>query len=317
MNRGPKISVNLCCYNSERYLEETLQSIFSQTYTDWELVIVNDGSTDATERIIRKHQSDGRPIVYHYQSNAGLGKARNKALELSRGKYVALIDHDDVWMQGKLEAQVRLLESDPQLGLVYCDGYAVDAQGRDLALYSNKYYPARGYIFDELAQGCFIRPVAAVVSRSVLEKVGGFPDFRMAEEYDLFLRIAFEYPIGYIDAPLYKYRFHEQNLSLRGRDAMILETITIRQYWLDRTRREDPNRVRHMRVLAALAYAAYGSMLLEQGYPREARPYLARSLQLNPFQFRYLHFALTWISPTMATSVLGGIRHFLRKLGTQ
>ncbi|MEO8035126.1 MAG: glycosyltransferase family A protein [Acidobacteriota bacterium] len=93
----PLVSVNLCCYNSERFLEETLQSIFTQTFADWELVVINDGSEDSTDAIIRRHQESGRRIVYHPQANAGLGASRNKAIELSQGKYIALICGDDAW----------------------------------------------------------------------------------------------------------------------------------------------------------------------------------------------------------------------------
>ncbi len=106
----PKVSINLCCYNGEKYLEETLQSIFLQKYKNWELVVVNDGSTDSTERIIRRHEAAGLPIVYHYQKNAGLGSARNKALQLSSGSYIALIDQDDIWLPEKPEKQVRDFE---------------------------------------------------------------------------------------------------------------------------------------------------------------------------------------------------------------
>src|SRR5207249_8047170 len=108
----PKVSINLCCYNGEQFLEETLQSIFLQTYKEWELVVVNDGSTDSTERIIKSYTAAGKPIVYHYQENAGLGSARNKALQLSSGRYSALIDHDDTWLSEELENQVRASEVD-------------------------------------------------------------------------------------------------------------------------------------------------------------------------------------------------------------
>ena len=107
---APLVSINLCCYNSEKYLRETLDSIVNQTYKDWELVIINDGSTDATELIIQEYQARSYPIVYHYQKNNGLSKSRNKALQLSKGKYIAFIDHDDIWIAEKLQKQILLME---------------------------------------------------------------------------------------------------------------------------------------------------------------------------------------------------------------
>ena len=140
----PKVSINLCCYNGEKYLEETLQSIFLQTYTDWELVVVNDGSTDSTERIIKSHKAAGKPIVYHYQENAGLGSARNKALQLSSGSYIALIDQDDIWLSEKLEKQVRAFEVDRLLGLVYSDTYYIDQDGKELGTAFKRSPPPEG-----------------------------------------------------------------------------------------------------------------------------------------------------------------------------
>lgn len=90
MSKPPRVSINLCCYNSERFLEETLQSVFAQTLEDWELVIVDDGSTDATGQIVTKHVGAGRRIRYHYQPNAGLGAARNARWDYPRGASLRL-----------------------------------------------------------------------------------------------------------------------------------------------------------------------------------------------------------------------------------
>src|SRR5438874_5550918 len=105
---NPTVSITLCCFNSERFLAETLRSIIDQTYKDWELVIINDGSTDSTESIIQTFIDRKWPIVYHSQQNAGLGRSRNKAVELSRGEFIALIDHDDLWEPEKLARQIPL-----------------------------------------------------------------------------------------------------------------------------------------------------------------------------------------------------------------
>src|SRR5439155_15687014 len=100
---------------------ETLQSVFAQTYVDWELVVVNDGSTDATDAIIRRHLAEGRPIVYVSQANAGLSVARNEALRRSTGGLIAFLDHDDLWEPRKLERQVPLFDRNSRVGLVYSD----------------------------------------------------------------------------------------------------------------------------------------------------------------------------------------------------
>lgn len=117
----PRVSVNVCCHNSQRYLEATLHSIFTQSFTDWELVIVNDGSTDGTDAIVRRHIASGRPIVYLPQANAGLSASRNEALRRSSGELIAFLDHDDLWEPAKLEKQVPLFDRSPRVGVVYAD----------------------------------------------------------------------------------------------------------------------------------------------------------------------------------------------------
>ena len=306
---SPKVSINLCCYNSEKYLEETLQSIFTQTFTDWELVIVNDGSTDSTEEIIKRYSRNGRRIVYRYQPNAGLGNARNKATQLSSGEYLAFIDHDDLWMPEKLEAQIKLFEQNPTLGLVYCDGYTIDSLGNLIIQYSSKHPLARGNIFNQLVRNSFIPPASAVIKRSVFNEVGPFPAFQTAEEYDLFLKITYQYPADFVAAPLFKYRSHEDNFSRRGtRGCLHRETIAIRKYWKDQIPASDIARARTMKKLLALGFASYGTWLLEEGRTDEARQNLVNSLKLYPFQFRYLHYALTWFPRSLANQVLAWLR---------
>lgn len=305
----PKVSVNLCCYNSEKYLEKTLESIFNQTFTDWELVIVNDGSSDSTEEIIKRHTHDGKRIIYYSQSNAGLGNARNKAIELSSGEFIALIDHDDLWMPEKLEAQLKLFKENPNLGLVYCDGDLIDACGIPKVRHSIEYPPAQGYIFDRLVVCSFIPPVSVMISRKVFDDVGSFPSFYTAEEYDLFLKIAYQYPVGYVEKPLFKYRMHEENLTRIGnREHFFREHIEIRKYWINRITSGDQRRIRVLRKLAASVYGGYGTWLLEQGRMEEARHNFVCSSRLNPLQLRYIYYGLTWFPPFVANQILIGLR---------
>lgn len=305
----PRVSINLCCYNSEKYLEETLQSIFAQTYTDWELVIVNDGSTDSTEEIIRRSMKNGRRIIYHYQANAGLGNARNKAAELSSGDFIALIDHDDLWIPNKLERQIRLFEENPELGLVYCDGYLIDASGTTVLRHSNKYPPAQGYIFDRLVRCSFIPPVSAVIKRNAFDAVGPFPDFRTAEEFALFLKITYRYPVDYVDEPLYKYRLHPESLTQTGtRERYHQELIEIRKYWMDQMTSGNRRLTRQLKNLASSAYGGYGTWLLEQGRKEAARQNFACSIKLYPLQLRYLYYVLSWFPPPITDQVLIRLR---------
>ena len=234
MIETPTVSVNLCCYNSEQYLEETLQSIFAQTYGHWELIVVNDGSTDSTEAIIKRHMGEGHRIVYHYQANAGLAAARNKAIELSQGEFIALIDHDDLWHPEKLGRQVALFVERPQVGLVYSKAAAL-ISGNRTGLHAIDSPMYRGRVFIPLVLGNFVPCSSIVIRRIALDQVGWFnPGFSQVEEYDLSIRIAEKYEFDYVNEPLLTFRVHPRNSSWNGFNIQS-EMITLMRRVLERT----------------------------------------------------------------------------------
>jgi glycosyltransferase involved in cell wall biosynthesis len=210
----PTVSVNLCCYNSARFLEETLRSVFAQTFTDWELVIVDDGSTDSTESIVRRHIEHGRKILYHRQPNSGLGASRNKALSLSRGTYIALIDHDDVWAPRKLELQVRQMAANERLALSYTDTQVIDGLGRVVRDYMPRELTAQGDVLAPLFLRDFIACSSVLIRRDAMDEASAFrPELRITEEYELFLRLAEWHPFGHVEEPLLQLRMHGGNAS--------------------------------------------------------------------------------------------------------
>ena len=123
----PRVSVNICCYNGGKYIAETISSVLAQTFTDFELVIVNDGSKDDTEGKILGF-NDGR-IKYVFQENRGLSATRNRALDLSKGEFIAILDQDDLWEPEKLELQLRVMDKNPGTGVVYSDALIIDENG--------------------------------------------------------------------------------------------------------------------------------------------------------------------------------------------
>lgn len=221
---SPLVSIDLCCYNGEAFLEQAIESICAQTYKNWELVVVNDGSTDSSEDIVSRYQSTRLPIIYHRQANTGLGRARNKAIELSRGEFVAFIDQDDVWMPDKLEKQVALFAGRAELGLVFSDAVAVFPSGREQR-HGRQVHLYRGRVLRELVLSNFIPCSSVIIRRTVLEEVGGVnPSFGQVEEYDLFIRVAERYDLDYVNESLMKFNVHPGNAS---RDATRMQEETI------------------------------------------------------------------------------------------
>jgi glycosyltransferase involved in cell wall biosynthesis len=236
MHSRPKVSINLCCYNSERYLRETLESIVGQTWKDWELVIVNDGSTDETESIIREYKERGYPIVHHDQSNQGLAFSRNRAVELSRGDFIAFIDHDDLWMKDKLERQVKLIEEEScETGLVYTRTvYFKDngERGEVPQKYAGRNLPEGRILKPLLMENNFITLSSALVSREAYTAVGGFPHhYRYAEDYYLFSGIASKFKVRCEQSVCCTYRMHDSNVTLVQKTRGCEEVLDVFLTW--------------------------------------------------------------------------------------
>lgn len=205
-----KVSINIPVYNGQDYISETLESVLNQTYNDFEIIIVNDGSSDNSEGTIKGFK-DPR-IKYFYQHNQGIGLARNRAIRESSGEYIAFLDQDDLWLPAKLEEEIALFERDPDIGLVFCDTVFFN-RNEELFRYYDKKKPPEGRVFGQLLKKYFLSLETVMIRRNVLDKTGLFPDYMMAEEYNLFLRIAYWFAFAYVDKPLAKYRLHEKNYS--------------------------------------------------------------------------------------------------------
>jgi len=234
----PTVSINLCCYNSERYLRETLESVINQTYKDWELVVIDDGSKDSTASIIGEYISRGYPIFYHYQENKGLGYSRNRAFEYSRGKYIAFIDHDDVWMADKLEKQIRVIKSRPDIDFLYSNYYRLlvyAGNRRVLALKGNQ---PEGDVFNAFVRRYNVFISSVIVTKTAIDSLNSLFDerFNQIEELDLFLRLLYKRNAAYINEPLAVYRIHENMTTIKAPELVPQEC----QYLLEKLIEMDP-----------------------------------------------------------------------------
>ena len=208
ITNNPFFSVIINCHNSEQYIEEALKSVFSQTIYDYELIVFNNASTDGTEEIIR---SFGRGIRYYFSNvKLSLGAARNKAVMKSRGKYIAFLDSDDVWLPPKLEIQKAILTERrlvDEIGLCGSDGFRVSRDLSPLARYSLSRVQFRGSVLMSLLHDCFIPMSSAVVNRKICIALGGFDEsFEIIEEWDLWIRIAQQFKVVYHPDCLVKIR---------------------------------------------------------------------------------------------------------------
>ena len=203
----PTVSVIIATYNYGSYLPAALDSVLAQTFTDWEAIIVDDASTDNTSEVVRPYLSDAR-VRYHRTDHLGAAGARNVAIGLARGSFLAILDADDRWLPGKLARQMGLFRDNPELGVVYTRRLIADEQGHVLRACQEEL--CRGQVLSRLFLLNFVCFSSAVIARQALERIGLF-DTRCepSEDYDLLLRIGAYYPFDYIDEPLVVYRMHD------------------------------------------------------------------------------------------------------------
>jgi len=257
----PVVSINLCCYNSERYLEETLQSIVSQTYKNWELVIVNDGSTDRTEAIIFEFRDRGHPIVYHYQENRGIAFSRNKAISLSQGEYIAFIDHDDIWLPEMLERQLAAF--DDETILVYGNFLTRDmTSGKEYMSFDPDTEFFSGRVAAYIVKKNFILIETALVRAKSLRSLGELfdPHLRMADDIDFLFRLSLTGNFKYTRDISMIYRMHPENVTMTKRHYYVHDlSYMISKYrdTIDRRMLSDLARQYILTVRMDLHYAGF------------------------------------------------------------
>jgi glycosyltransferase involved in cell wall biosynthesis len=194
----PLVSVIIPTYNRSSFVLEAVDSVFKQTFEDFELIIVDDGSTDGTEKALTSYQ--GR-FIYHFQGNRGVSAARNRGIQTACGKWIAFLDDDDLWLPEKLETQIRFFSQNPEASI--CQTEEIWIRNGRRVNPRKKHQKYSGDIFAPSLLLCLVSPSAVMIKRELFEQVGCFDETLPAcEDYDLWLRISAQFPIFLIDRPL-------------------------------------------------------------------------------------------------------------------
>jgi len=230
--RTPVVSIMMPAYNAERFVARSIESVLAQSFTNWELVIVDDGSTDGT-RAIAASYPEPRVIVLQ-KVNGGEASARNRALDAMRGQYVAFLDADDEWLPHHLETAVGYLQAHPEHDAVYCDGDHITDGGRRLAtLSSRRRGPMTGRLFDEVVRGPDVLgpPLCVVLRREpvVEHRLRFDEDIVIGPDWDFFMRFSDVGTFGYVDLATCLYRVHDTSITMRvSREKRALELAKCR-----------------------------------------------------------------------------------------
>ena len=213
----PRVSVIVPSYNTGAYLQQALDSVLSQTYGDWEVILVDDGSTDNTAAIAAANvDSFGDKLVYVFQNNRGLPAARNTAIRHARGEFISLLDADDVYAPRRLENSVAAMDRNPKAGLVHSRVARIGMQGENLG---EPPVPSANYLSGNIADFIYTRRAhilcpTVMFRKSCLEEAGWFDEnMKATEDRDLWFRIARNYSITYLDEVLAYYRISPTSMS--------------------------------------------------------------------------------------------------------
>ena len=281
----PKVSIVVPNYNYGRFIAETLDSVVRQTFTDWELIVVDDNSTDESRKIvegyIQRHPKRRISLVVNSQGPAGTPAPINIGIRQMRGEYFAWLSSDDIFEPDKLEAQVRFLDENPAVGLVHTAYIAIDASGRQVG----DFHPPNEFetdAFTALLDGNFINGNTVLIRREVLEEVGPFletdpefPELWRAAEYYHWLKVALRCPIACIDHPLHRSRRHGGNADYNGSSmGSALERMFIRRCFDEQRIAVTPE------IVAALGGRGLMSVFI-QAFDRLNNDDRARALQIS------------------------------------
>jgi glycosyltransferase involved in cell wall biosynthesis len=220
----PKITVVINTYNHSQYIGRAIHSVLAQTFRPWEIIVVDDGSTDGTADEVRREFGD--QVRYWYHANSGISNSRNVGIQLSSGSWIAFLDSDDFWMPEKLASQVEAIKSKPTVAMVVCDGVECTPDGSVLDELRLPYPLTRDVIRSRLRSRCTFTTSAVVIQRDVLIQAGGFPaDLMFGEDWVTFARIAASYEIVAVHRPLFSKTQLQEGLSsqpqLALRDGLI------------------------------------------------------------------------------------------------
>ena len=266
----PEVSVIIPTYNSARFLAESIQSVLHQTFTDFELLVIDDGSTDDTRQVVAQFEGDLRASYFH-QENRGGAAARNTGIKHSSGRFVAFLDADDLWFPGKLQSQVAVLRENSEVSVVHTALVLlqIDNQDREVSrrIHRRPTFRERT-LYEELLYEMVITGSASsvIVRRDALDQVGPFDELIRISDYDMWQRLAEHHNFYYLDESLVCIRKHLANMS---NDLEMMVENHLRYF--QKLSREIPPQYRdHLPRIAIIRFTKMTMALLRRGKLRVA-----------------------------------------------
>lgn len=300
----PRVSILLTCYNHIAYLEEAVRSIEAQTFTDYEVIALDDGSTDGTREWLSDYsvKNPGKMHLIFNDKNLGTYGTLNVGLKAATGEFVAVFNDDDLWEPTKLEKQVAMMDHQPKIGLVHTDGFFIDGAGKRRTDSPLGFDFPRTETGDVLAALIYANSIiaSAVLARKVcFDQLGGFNEkYFGSGDWEMWYRVAEKWQVGYVAEPLTMYRVHGENASHKleriWRDDEMLRTWIAERIGTYREITRLPEAV--LKKAESHNWACLGTVRTLNGRPSEGRQAYLRSFSIDPSRWKSLiRYAATFL----------------------
>jgi glycosyltransferase involved in cell wall biosynthesis len=310
----PKVSVIIPVYNGERFIAQAVNSVLGQTFRDFELIVVDDGSTDRTPDILKKY---GSRLTYIGQPNRERSAARNTGIRHSEGEYLAFLDADDLCLPERLQRQVEILDQFPEVGLVHGWTYFIDETGQKATIGKKEMLSSLesgARVFESLLFKNVIASPTVMIRRSCIDTVGFFDEsLTYVEDWDMWLRIAIQYHVALIPEPLACYRINSENLleAWRRYDVPRGRMRVVQKACSSLKGRPDLWVLKRRALLYSYWWSAVTSYRM--GYISQARKYSLNALLRFPI-LASRYDPGTWVEIMAGRSVLNVLRYVKRSL---
>ena len=305
VKNNPTVSVIITTYNRAQLVSRALQSALNQTYGDFEIIVVDDASTDNTMEVLGRFE-DKRIRYLRREKNGGNSASRNTGIQAAKGDYIALLDSDDEWFPEKLQKQVnKFIESGEGVGLIYTGFLYVSQKTGEIL---GQVIPTfRGNVYANLfMKGCFLANSSAFIKKTCFEKVGFFDeDLRSCVDWDMWIRLSKYFEFDFVPDILTKFYFHENQVS---------SNLNMRVLGTERLIRKHKDDFSQFPSRFALYLKRIGIFFFLSGNGIKGRQYLWDSIRRYPFQrSAYIYLLLSILPATIHKAILK--RHYVRKVG--
>lgn len=281
MDSEPLVSVIIPCYNGQQYIKEAIESVLQQKYQVFEIIIIDDASTDSSDKVIQAYLSDHR-IMYHKNPvNGGIPFSRNTGIRESNGDYIAFLDQDDFWLPNFLSTLIEKSKKHPDIGLIFCDFYVLDTSKGTKRIIRNPNPPDPHVFLEKL----FLHKISiatfmqtALVKRECIDSLGYLDEsLKVLDDYEFWLRVAGCYSMNRVDIPLVVKRQHAENALDKSDDSVFMDKLKISA----KAVRFYPELVRYTRKRNGLIFNDWALFLMKNGDLKGAKSKFIRSLREN------------------------------------